>query len=427
MLVPSEGAGMRIIRQGAVQHLHVVRLLLSKSRVTGLLLAALFCLWPAAARGQTPPQPYAKIDRNAVSYNGPDREARNDLPGAEIRLGFIAPLTGSHRETGEALRQAAQMAIDDENRRPFPDGKKLVLQPRDENGTWGRVSNEVVNLVLEEKAAAIITTLNGGAAHLAEQIGNKLGVPIITLASDKTTTEINLPWIFRIGSTDEAQAQAMARDIFVTRRLQHAVLVSEDDHDGRNAREEFARAAKELNASAMTDVILTALDDASSQAAQKILATTPQTVVFWTDPEATAALVPKIRSVLASLPLYLSRKSAQPPFLEIIQPTCHACTNPADSADSQIWTAREADAPGDGWKDFATRYEMRAGRAATPAAAQVYDAVRVLASGLRQAGVNRARLRDALAATTHFVGASGTISFDHAGNDTEGVRLAKVE
>lgn len=161
VLVPFEGAGMRLIGQGAVQQLLVVRLLLSKSRVTGLLLAALFCFWAAPACSQDPPRPYARIDRNAVSYNGPGREASYDLPGGEIRLGFIAPLTGPHRDTGEALRQAAQMAIDDENRRPLPDGKKLVLQAHDENGTWGRVSNEVVNLVLEENAAAIITTFNG--------------------------------------------------------------------------------------------------------------------------------------------------------------------------------------------------------------------------------------------------------------------------
>lgn len=252
-------------------------------------------------------------------------------------------------------------------------------------------------------------------------------MPIVTLASDNTTTEINLPWIFRIGSTDEQQAQSMVHDVFVTRGLQHAVLVSQDDHDGRNARAEFASDAKKLNAPAMTEVILGTGGNASIEAAQKILAAAPQAVVFWTDPEPAAALVPRIRSAYASLPLYLSRKSAQPPFLELLQPTCHACASPEGSVDRQIWMPRDADASGDPWQDFATRYEALAGRQATPAAAQAYDAVRVIAEGLRKAGPNRARLRDKLAATTHFAGASGIVSFDHAGNDTEEVRLAPVE
>ena len=49
-------------------------------------------------------------------------------------------------------------------------------------------------------------------------------------------------------------------------------------------------------------------------------------------------------------------------------------------------------------------------------AAEAYDAVRILAASLRQSGPNRARLRDALAAVSAFPGASGGISFDHAGN-----------
>jgi branched-chain amino acid transport system substrate-binding protein len=418
---------MRTVRQGAVQYLRFERLLLSKGRVTGLLLAALFLFGVTPAHAQVPSQPYARIDRNAVAYNGPGRDSRYDLQGAEIRLGFIAPLTGPHRGTGEALRQAAQMAVDDENRRPFLEGQKLSLQARDENGMWGRVSNAVVNLVLEERAAAIITTFNGAAAHLAEQISTKIGVPILTLASDKTTTEINLPWVFRIGSTDEQQVAAMARDIFVTRGLHHAVLVTEDEHDGRNARSEFERASKDLNLLGMTEVLLGAEDDATSHAVQRILAAAPEALVLWADPEKAAAIVPRIRATHPSLPIYLSRKSAQPPFLELLQPTCHACAGSGAGDDLQIWMPRDADTLEAPWQDFATRYEMVAGRPATPAAAQVYDAVRVFAEGLRRAGPNRVRLRDALAATTNFQGASGVISFDHAGNDTEGVRLARVE
>jgi ABC-type branched-subunit amino acid transport system substrate-binding protein len=57
---------------------------------------------------------------------------------------------------------------------------------------------------------------------------------------------------------------------------------------------------------------------------------------------------------------------------------------------------------------------------------QVYDAMRLTVAALRRSGPNRARLRDRLAETQNFVGVSGAISFDHAGNDVAGATLVRL-
>jgi len=75
---------------------------------------------------------------------------------------------------------------------------------------------------------------------------------------------------------------------------------------------------------------------------------------------------------------------------------------------------------------FDQRYRARAGTSPTPAAAQAYDAVRLLAAALRRSGPNRARLRDALAELSSYTGASGVISFDHAGNDLTDTTLQRL-
>ena len=126
----------------------------------------------------------------------------------------------------------------------------MALVTRDESGPWGHASNEIVHMVFDDQAVALITSTDGGAAHLAEQVGNKIGVPILTLSSDTTTTEINLPWIFRLGPTDAMQAQAFARDIYQAKKLQRVVLLTQDDHDSRVGGEEFEKAARAMNAPA---------------------------------------------------------------------------------------------------------------------------------------------------------------------------------
>ena len=212
------------------------------------LLCAALLVWGSPALPQTPPQPYAVIPRDAVNYSGPDRDASHDLRGIEIKIGLLAPLTGPRQNEGKALLQAAQLAIEDEAARPFPAGRRLSIVARDQSDSWGRATNEIVRLVFDDQVAALVTSLDGDSAHLAEQVGNKVGIPIVTLSTDPSTTQINLPWIFRLAPTDTQQAGAFARDIYIERKLQKVVLITESDHDGRVGGEEFQKAAHALSA-----------------------------------------------------------------------------------------------------------------------------------------------------------------------------------
>jgi branched-chain amino acid transport system substrate-binding protein len=379
-------------------------------RLASLLLAVLL-VSTLHGFAQAPPKPYAVIPRDAVNYSGPGRDAHHDLQGSEIKIGFLAPLTGPHPEEGKALLQAAQLAIEDEAASPLPEGRRLLIVPRDQSGPWGRASNEVVHLVYEDQAVAIVTSLDGGSAHLAEQVGNKVGIPVVTLSSDPTTTQINLPWIFRLGPTDAQQARAFARDIYVARKLKQVILITENGHDGRVGGEQFEKAARELSAPPAIELAIDPADWNPDSVAKQIAVQKPDAVVFWTGHESAARLVPRFRSKFPTAPVYLCQEAAQGRF---------------DRDLMNIWivTPRLAESPLR--EIFEKRFRERAGALPTPAAAQAYDAVRILAAALRRSGPNRARLRDALAKLSPYAGASGVISFDHAGNDLSDVTLVRL-
>ena len=425
-------------------------------RLASLLLAAL--LVPTLhGFAQAPPAPYAVIPRDAVNYSGPGRDAKHDLPGLEIKIGFLAPLTGPHLNEGKALLQAAQLAIEDEAASPLPEGRRLSIVPRDQSGLWGRTSNEVVHLVYEDQAVAIVTSLDGGSAHLAEQVGNKAGIPVVTLSTDPTTTQINLPWIFRLGPTDTQQARAFARDIYVARKLKQVILITENGHDGRVGGEQFEKAERELNAPPVIQLAIDPADWNPDSVAEQIAAQKPDAVVFWTGHESAARLVPRFGSKFPTAPVYLCQEAAQGRFEESAPKHCkcqeRASTMSNEAASSYPGTASDASTEASSsprlasssnadenniWivtsrlsasllrETFDKRYRERAGTSPTPAAAQAYDAVRLLAAALRRSGPNRARLRDALAEFSSYTGASGVISFDHAGNDLTDTTLERL-
>jgi ABC-type branched-subunit amino acid transport system substrate-binding protein len=134
-------------------------------------------------------------------------------------------------------------------------------------------------------------------------------------------------------------------------------------------------------------------------------------------------LVARLREDLPNVPLYLSRKAAQGDWSNAPQPHCRACA----SEDPGVWTTEAPEAQSTPHVAFAERYQQRFGVEPGIGAAQAYDAVRIAAESLRHSGTNRARLRDALAGITSFRGASGVISFDHAGNDTSQITLRRLQ
>jgi len=382
--------------------------------VAGTLLAT-----PIVLLAQTPAQPagpYAAIDRSAISYSGPGRESAQDLPGKELKIGLILPLSGARKAEGDALLAAAQLALEDESTVPISGGRRLALATRDESGLWGRAPSEIVKLVVDDRALALVTSPDGRTAHLAEQVGNRLGVPVLSLSSDSQNTRINIPWFFRMVPDDTAQAESFAEHIYQQRKFRQVVLVTESDHDGKLGREEFAKAVRRLKAHEPTHVEIASTSGEIASVAARIHELKPQAIVLWTSANIAARLLSAIRMSETAPELYVCYKALQEPFLSAAR----------QASTPKSWVAISGVSPSAPRADFDARFLRRVGSAPSPVAGAMYDAVRMIAASLRQAGPNRARLRDTLASFGEYYGASGLISFDGAGNNQAAVALVPL-
>ena len=376
---------------------------------------------------QKPPQvPYASIGSSGVTYAGPGREASFNLAGPTIHIGLLAPIHGPQQADGDAIVQAAKMALDDAQREPLPGGLHLDLDVADESvPPWGLLGDEIIHLVIQQKVIAIVTGADGVTAHLSEQIGNKIGVPTLTLSTDPTTTQINLPWIFRLGPSDTQQARLIAQDIYRTRGFQHVVLVTEGDHDGRIGGGEFIEAAHELGAPAPSSVVINPLQPDAGSLLELIKTHPPQAIVFWTDAEVGRKLLEALHLVGVHAPIYLSQETAQKGSgLEFRRLNTTGVKDPSGAG---IYTVASAWDTSPSRESFARRYQAATGMLPGPVAAEAYDAVRLVAQAVRDAGPNRARVRDHVSATKNFAGVSGTISFDSQGNNRAGACLVRLQ
>ena len=405
----------------------------SQDRATTLLTAAamlVMLMAPAATRqataqSKTSSTPYDSIATDGENYAGPARGTGWDETGSTVYIGLLAPMHGPAMAEGAAMVASANMALNDSTQRPLPGGRRVELAIGDESGpAWGHVSDVILQLVMQKNVVALVTSTDGTDTHVSEQVGNRIGVPILTLSSDATTTEIDIPWIFRIGPSDAVQAQTIAANIYGERGLKKVLVISDGNHDGRGGAAAMRREAISIGAAVPEEFVLDPQKPDFSSVMTSVRADSPQAIVLWTNAETTQTLLTMLQAVGVSADVYLSQQAAEAES----GLTLTSSDVKGERAASSLfaWTIGGLGEDSAGRKSFAMRYIQQTGKPPSAAAAEAYDAICLAVRALREAGPNRARVRNVLAGTRDYSGASGTISFDHEGNNTTQVHLVEM-
>jgi ABC-type branched-subunit amino acid transport system substrate-binding protein len=307
------------------------------------------------------------------------------------------------------------MALRDAGDDVLPGGRRVALTIRDASGpSWGVVSDALIELVMEEEAIAVITSSSGVDAHLCEQVGNRIGVPVLTLAADATTTQIDIPWIFRMGASDVTEARVMAEEVYRERRLTRVMLVTVQDHDGLRGVEAMKDAAAAMAVAEAEVITMDPLRPDVGEVVKRMVAESPEAVVIWMDAETARSLLRAMKAAGVKAVYFLPEAAAEAGY------------GVGDSGRGGVWTVgadgENTVVRGDFWR----RYAQATGAAPSVVAMETYDAVTVTVRALRTAGANRARVRDELAKVQKFDGAAGRVSFDREGNNTTALHLVRL-
>lgn len=362
----------------------------------GLICLAL--LGPVCAAAEKP-VPYRDLSTQGAAFLGPGRELEPPDTLSVVRLGLTGP---SVTLSGLDLQAGVALAVDQTNRaggyRGLP--YQVVFLPDD--GPWGRVATQAIALIREHQVWAVIGGLDGERAHAAELVAAKLWTPVITPgAGDLTIDYANVPWVFRLMLDDRAQADLLVRAAgeHGWRRL---ALLTEGTRDGRTAGERVAEAVRAAGLSLFLHLEFSAVDP--EEAVARLARTRPDAVIAWARPASGAGLLLALRRAGVTTPLLV--------------PAPMICPEVAAAGESlgEVLGAAPLDL-GNGEPlvaEFRRAFVDRNGREPSPLAAYAYEAARVVIAAVERAGLNRARIRDELAAT-RMEGVTGTVTFDGLG------------
>ena len=137
--------------------------------------------------------------------------AADNEPGlsGEIVLGATFPLTGALDNYGQSAYFGANTAVRLVNEAGGINGKKLILEWRDNRSDPLQAVRNIEELVHSFKVPTILGPLMSEATMAVRHIAEQLGVVIITPMATTDAAIRDNPWMFRATITNSAEASAL--------------------------------------------------------------------------------------------------------------------------------------------------------------------------------------------------------------------------
>jgi branched-chain amino acid transport system substrate-binding protein len=349
-----------------------------------------------------------------LEYAGPGREIP-DPAVTEVRIGYFGPSEPAHADGGDAWR-AAQLAIDEANRQGGYRGKPFRLVAGWSDDPWTAGARHVTEMVFVDKVWALIGGIDGPSAPLAGQVTAKANLALVSpVSTDRTANAAFVPWMFSLLPGDDVLAPLEAERIALEPGAGALVVISGDDHDSRVFWARLTAALAKRKIVARSHFVYASAPGDPGPVVSRAIAARPGALVVLAAPAASARLVVALRDAGYAGRIFGGPWMGRRAFVE------KAGRAAEDVVFPLLYVAKDG-----AEKKFAAEFTARYKCPPDYAAAGTYDAVTLVVAAVRKAGLNRARIHDALRGLSGWKGGLGEVRWDRLGGNTRPVTLGAI-
>ncbi len=409
------------------------KLTLSLAMIFGIFFISsdVFAQYKEKNYGETPNEivPFANFQEaykkhflTPQPFRGVGREKPEPVGLKSVKIGLLAPLDNSKdKPKGIQMLQGAQLAFEQANASGGFRGIPFELIKRNDVGLWGAAANEVVYFD-DLGAWAILGSLDDIVSHVAIRVALKLEIPVINMADpDPTYTETNIPWVMRVISDDRQSSYALANQIYKIDGHNKVSMIRVNSRYGRVGTGEFKDASTRMGHPVAVEQRYAVGNLDFTEQIKIVKSSNPDAVVLWGDANEMAMAVNQLRKAGMNQPIYACDRAVSKEFLQI-----------AGNNANGVFTTCQYNPKGDNpiYKKFREDYIKRFNMEPDVFAVHSYDAANITLDAIRQAGLNRVKIRDLLLdlkTYQNYQGASGTIVFDAAWTDVGQIYMAEIK
>ena len=299
-------------------------------------------------------------------------------------------------------------------------GRQFKLLTEDTQSKQGESATVVKKLISRDNVVAVLGEVASGRSLEAGPICQANKIPMISPSSTNPTVTEKGDYIFRVCFTDEFQGKVLAafghKNLKITR-----VAILEDAAAPYSAglATYFRTHYKTTGGQIVAEQRYSSGDKDFKAQLTAIKAANPQGIFvpgYYTE---VGLIVLQARQLGIDLPIFGGDGWEAPQLIEIA----------GESLKNTFYSTHFFPGANDpGVQEFVKKFQARYNEVPDAMAALGYDSALVLADAIKRAGGTEGpKLREALAATKNFVGATGSTTIDEKRNATKGAVIITVE
>jgi len=378
-------------------------------------------------------QPQQRFFLQQLEYTGPGRAIPEPEHLDSVKIGFLGPIMptvsvatggGSHsvESLGLMMLRGAKLAIQQANAEGGYQPRRIPFElvVHNDNGLWGASGNEVITMAYKDKVWAILGSIDGANTHIAIRVALKAELPWMNTGDlDPTFIETNIPWVFRCCGDDRQQNYLLIDYLFHKRGLTRVAIIRSSSRYGRFGVREIRDSCRRLGHPVLVEMAYNGGMKDFKLVLDRVEETHPDVVIHWGNGPDAARVLNAMRARGMNQLFCCSDRAVCEEFVQLAG--AHAegviCGYP--------WNPERKDPK---LAAFRKAFQAEFGVAPDTYAAHAYDGMNMLIWAIRTVGLNRAKIRDALAYRPDpWPGVTGDIPFSAALDDAGEVFLAFYE
>lgn len=350
-----------------------------------------------------------------MSGCGRDAASKNEIP-----IGFYGAMTGQQATFGTSNKEGVDLAVDEINAKGGVLGKKIEIIAADDQSNPTQAATVVEKLINRDGVVAIIGEVASSNSLAAAPIAQNAHIPMLTPASTNVNVTKVGDYIFRSCFIDPFQGSVMAKfAVNDLHKKNFAVLYDVNSDYSKGLRDAFEAAVRQLGASIVETAAYSQTDSDFKGQLTKMKNAHPDAIYVPGYYTQVGQIIRQARDLGIDVPLLGGDGWDSSQTFAIAGPGVAGC---------YFTNHYSPDEKRPAVQNFVKAYEAKYnGKVPDAMAILGYDAMRLMADAIQRAGsTDPAKIRDALAATKNFPGASGSITMDKNRNAQKPIVILKT-
>jgi branched-chain amino acid transport system substrate-binding protein len=336
-------------------------------------------------------------------------------------VGAFFSLSGEDTAFGVDSREGIELAIEEINKAGGVKGKPIRVIYEDDKSKPEEATNKVLQLIDRDGVIAVLGEVASSRSRAGGIVANKKKIPMITPSSTNPDVTKDRPYVFRVCFTDDVQGKMGAQFVAGTlAKKKVALFFASDDLYSSGLAKEFRDEAKKLGLEIVMEKSFLKKETNFTTYINEIKAANPDIIYTPVYYNAMAQIARQAKATGVAGSMFVGGDGWD--ANELLR-------DAGEEMEGAYFTNHYApDVPWPLSQEFVKKYQERYKRTPAAMAAQAYDAARLLADAIGRAKADTPDgIRDALAETKGFQGATGTISMDENRNAQKPVVIVQIK